>query len=170
LGLKKFQEQVLANRSNPNTGGVLKRKCLANSSFTERSTANWMVETFAKCLIQSFLCCRFREAKERALVTTDVSTNCMDLEQLTLVVNFDLPIDSSGRADSKTYLRRIGHTGGFRKSVVVINFVLNDNDSENLDEIAKHFGIKIEKLDTDNYFEMQEKIVDEWWCQVHVRF
>jgi len=108
-----------------------------------------------------FRSCRFKEAKERALVTTNVCSRGIDVEQVTLVVNFDLPVDYSGQTDSETYLHRIGRTGRFGKSGVAINFVSSDRDMKILDEIEKHFGIKIEKLDTDNYLEMQEKIGDE---------
>jgi len=105
----------------------------------------------------------FREAKEKALIITTNVFLCgsIHVEQLTLVVNFDLPVDYSGQADSKAYIRRIARTGGFRKSVVVVNFVSSDLDSKILHEIEKHFDIKIERLYTDNYLKMQEKIGDE---------
>ena len=35
---------------------------------------------------------RFREGKERVLVTTNVCARGIDVEQVTLVVNFDLPM------------------------------------------------------------------------------
>lgn len=34
---------------------------------------------------------------------------------MTIVVNFDLPMDGHGRADCETYLHRIGRTGRFGK-------------------------------------------------------
>ena len=35
--------------------------------------------------------------------------------QVTIVVNFDLPVDVNGKADCETYLHRIGRTGRFGK-------------------------------------------------------
>ena len=35
---------------------------------------------------------RFRDGKERVLVTTNVCARGIDVEQVTLVVNFDLPM------------------------------------------------------------------------------
>jgi hypothetical protein len=37
----------------------------------------------------------------------------IDVEQVTIVVNFDLPMDIYGNADCETYLHRIGRTGRF---------------------------------------------------------
>lgn len=39
----------------------------------------------------------------------------IDIEQVTIVVNFDLPMDAKGNADCETYLHRIGRTGRFGK-------------------------------------------------------
>lgn len=37
------------------------------------------------------------------------------MEQVTIVVNFDMPVDQRGNADCETYLHRIGRTGRFGK-------------------------------------------------------
>lgn len=103
---------------------------------------------------------RFKEAKERVLVTTNVCSRGIDVEQVTLVVNFDLPVDYSGRTDCETYLHRIGRTGRFGKSGVAINFIMNERDDVVLKEIEQHFGIDIKRLDTDNFQDMEEKIGD----------
>ena len=46
---------------------------------------------------------------------SNVHINTGLLEQVTIVVNFDLPVDMRGRADCETYLHRIGRTGRFGK-------------------------------------------------------
>nr|CAB3236933.1 ATP-dependent RNA helicase DDX19B [Phallusia mammillata] len=104
---------------------------------------------------------RFKEAQERVLVTTNVCSRGIDVEQVTLVVNFDLPVDMHGRPDCETYLHRIGRTGRFGKSGVAINFVMNDRDMRVLQDIEQHFGIKVGSLDTDNFNEMEEKLGDD---------
>ena len=103
---------------------------------------------------------RFKNATERVLVTTNVCSRGIDVEQVTLVVNFDLPVDLSGRADCETYLHRIGRTGRFGKSGVAINFVSNERDMRVLQEIERHFGIQIKRLDTDDYEDMEKKLGD----------
>lgn len=39
------------------------------------------------------------------------------MEQVTIVVNFDMPVDQKGNADCETYLHRIGRTGRFGKII-----------------------------------------------------
>lgn len=56
---------------------------------------------------------RFRAGLEKVLITTNVLSRGIDVEQVTIVVNFDLPVDQNGRADCETYLHRIGRTGRF---------------------------------------------------------
>lgn len=58
---------------------------------------------------------RFRAGLEKVLITTNVLCRGIDVEQVTIVVNFDLPIDQFGEADCETYLHRIGRTGRFGK-------------------------------------------------------
>ena len=54
---------------------------------------------------------RFRDGLERILITTNVMSRGIDVEQVTIVVNYDLPVDVNGKADCETYLHRIGRTG-----------------------------------------------------------
>lgn len=90
---------------------------------------------------------RFREGKAKMLVTTNVSARGIDVDDVNLVINFDLPKNHEDDSpDFETYLHRIGRTGRFGKLGVAINFV----DSRSfgiLDRIQKHFGRPIEKLD-----------------------
>ncbi|XP_030379970.1 DEAD-box helicase Dbp80-like [Scaptodrosophila lebanonensis] len=60
---------------------------------------------------------RFRSGLEKVLITTNVLSRGIDIEQVTIVVNFDLPVDVRGNADCETYLHRIGRTGRFGKYV-----------------------------------------------------
>ena len=52
---------------------------------------------------------RFREGMEKVLITTNVLSRGIDIEQVTIVVNFDLPVDMNGQADCETYLHRYKH-------------------------------------------------------------
>ncbi|PIK52946.1 putative ATP-dependent RNA helicase DDX19A isoform X1 [Apostichopus japonicus] len=82
----------------------------------------------------------------------------IDIEQVTLVINFDLPVDMSGEPDVETYLHRIGRTGRFGKSGLAINFIDGPRTMKKLQRIEQHFGRKIERLLTDDADEI-EKIV-----------
>ena len=46
------------------------------------------------------------------MITTNVMARGINVEQVTIVVNYDLPVNADGtRADCETYLHRIGITG-----------------------------------------------------------
>lgn len=83
---------------------------------------------------------RFREGSERVLITTNVTARGIDVEQVTLVVNFDLPTDAAGEADCETYLHRIGRTGRFGKCGVALNLVDGGKSRKILQAIERHFG------------------------------
>ncbi|GIY37339.1 DEAD-box helicase Dbp80 [Caerostris darwini] len=90
---------------------------------------------------------RFREGKEKVLITTNVCSRGIDIEQVTIVVNFDLPVTVNGAADCETYLHRIGRTGRFGKKGIAINMVEKESDRDILITIEEHFGRKIELID-----------------------
>ena len=50
--------------------------------------------------------CRFREGKEKVLITTNLCARGIDVEQVTVVINYDIPIDVNKRPDCETYLHR----------------------------------------------------------------
>lgn len=57
---------------------------------------------------------RFKEGDERVLITTNLMARGIDIEQVTLVINYDLPINMETKdIDFETYLHRIGRTGNF---------------------------------------------------------
>ena len=96
------------------------------------------------------------------MVTTNVCSRGIDVEQVTLVINFDLPRSYNGGADCETYLHRIGRTGRFGKSGVAINFVETQQDQIMLKEIEKHFNKDIIGLhDTTDCDEMEKKLLGE---------
>lgn len=99
---------------------------------------------------------RFRGGQEKVLITTNVLARGIDVEQVTIVVNFDLPMDQQRRADCETYLHRIGRTGRFGKSGIAINLVDNDHAMELCKEIEQHFGKKIQYLDTEDADEIEK--------------
>ncbi|XP_077367957.1 ATP-dependent RNA helicase DDX19A-like [Festucalex cinctus] len=101
---------------------------------------------------------RFRDGKEKVLVTTNVCSRGIDVEQVSVVVNFDLPVDMEGNADNETYLHRIGRTGRFGRRGFAINMVDSDYGMDVIRQIEMHFGRKIPKLDTANVEEMEKQL------------
>lgn len=134
-----------------------------------RKTAQWLAERMTKdghavALLSGDLTVeqriavldRFREGKEKVLITTNVLSRGIDVEQVTLVVNFDLPIDLQRRADCETYLHRIGRTGRFGKAGLAINLIDSPDNMVILKEIEKHFGRKINLLDAGDVDEIEK--------------
>ncbi|ELT87428.1 hypothetical protein CAPTEDRAFT_209158 [Capitella teleta] len=93
---------------------------------------------------------RFRSAKEKVLITTNVSARGIDVEQVTVVVNFDLPVNMKGEADCETYLHRIGRTGRFGNRGLAINMVDSARSLAIMHDIAAHFGKTIQELDPND--------------------
>ncbi|XP_031701030.1 ATP-dependent RNA helicase DDX19A [Anarrhichthys ocellatus] len=99
---------------------------------------------------------RFRKGKEKVLVTTNVCSRGIDVEQVSLVVNFDLPVDMAGNADNETYLHRIGRTGRFGRRGFAVNMVDSKRSMDIINQIEMHFNRSITKLDTSNLEEMEK--------------
>uniref|UniRef100_A0AAQ4PHV0 RNA helicase n=1 Tax=Gasterosteus aculeatus aculeatus TaxID=481459 RepID=A0AAQ4PHV0_GASAC len=83
---------------------------------------------------------RFRDGKEKVLVTTNVCARGIDVEQVSVVINFDLPVDKDGNPDNETYLHRIGRTGRFGKRGLAINMVDSKMSMNILNRIQEHFS------------------------------
>ncbi|XP_011832213.1 PREDICTED: ATP-dependent RNA helicase DDX19A-like [Mandrillus leucophaeus] len=83
---------------------------------------------------------RFREGKEKVLVTTNVCARGIDVEQVSVVINFDLPVDKDGNPDNETYLHRIGRTGRFGKRGLAVNMVDSKHSMNILNRIQEHFS------------------------------
>jgi ATP-dependent RNA helicase DDX19/DBP5 len=91
---------------------------------------------------------RFRDGLEKILVTTNVMARGIDVEQVTIVVNYDMPTErNETTADCETYLHRIGRTGRFGKHGLAINLIDSETSLNILNEIERHFGKPIIKLD-----------------------
>lgn len=81
----------------------------------------------------------FRAGDIRILVTTDVSARGVDIEQVSHVLNFEIP-----RAYEE-YVHRIGRTGRAEKSGIAISFV-NEVEEMHLAEIEKLINNKVDEL------------------------
>ena len=62
----------------------------------------------------------FREGKSRVLITTDLWARGLDVEQVNLVLNYDIPVSR------EQYIHRIGRSGRFGRKGIAINLVKKD--------------------------------------------
>ncbi|URE01025.1 eukaryotic initiation factor [Musa troglodytarum] len=81
----------------------------------------------------------FRSGSSRVLITTDLLARGIDVQQVSLVINYDLP------TQPENYLHRIGRSGRFGRKGVAINFVTVD-DERMLFDIQRFYNVVIEEL------------------------
>lgn len=100
----------------------------------------------------------FREGKSKVLITTNVLARGIDIPSVSMVVNYDLPVDKDGKPDPSTYLHRIGRTGRFGRTGVSISFVHDKKSYNTLNSIMEYFGegITLTRVPTDDLDELEE--------------
>ncbi|KAK3095927.1 hypothetical protein FSP39_020972 [Pinctada imbricata] len=81
----------------------------------------------------------FRTGSSRVLITTDLLARGIDVQQVSLVINYDLP------ANRENYIHRIGRGGRFGRKGVAINFVTQD-DVRTLRDIEQFYNTQIEEM------------------------
>jgi len=84
----------------------------------------------------------FRSGSSRVLISTDLLARGIDVQQVSLVINYDLP------QNMENYLHRIGRSGRFGRKGVAINFVTN-NDVRAMKEIERYYHTQIEEMPMD---------------------
>ncbi|KAJ2853338.1 RNA helicase required for poly(A+) mRNA export, partial [Coemansia asiatica] len=100
----------------------------------------------------------FRKGDIKVLITTNVIARGIDIQQVNLVINYDIPVDSEHRPDPETYLHRIGRTGRFGRTGASVNFVHNEQSMEQMEAIQAALGCNITKVPTDDW-EQARKIL-----------
>lgn len=91
----------------------------------------------------------FRAGVTRVLIATDVLSRGIDVPQVTLVVNYELPVSFVDRgAGMETYLHRVGRTGRFGLRGIAVNLVGN-NERSLVKDIESYFACSIPEMDND---------------------
>jgi len=81
----------------------------------------------------------FRSGSSRVLITTDLLARGIDVQQVSLVINYDLP------TNRENYIHRIGRGGRFGRKGVAINFVTED-DRRSLKDIEQFYNTQIDEM------------------------
>jgi len=84
----------------------------------------------------------FRDGKTRLLLTTDLLARGIDIPQVNLIINYDIPISK------ETYIHRIGRCGRFDKKGVSISMVKMEDksDVQLLNKLKHHYKLNIEEI------------------------
>jgi superfamily II DNA/RNA helicase len=84
----------------------------------------------------------FKAGRTRVLVSTDLLSRGIDVQQLSLEINYELP------PNRENYVHRIGRSGRYGKKGVAINLIYGD-EMNTLKEIEKHYSTHIQELPED---------------------
>merc|ERR1712038_1468189 len=84
----------------------------------------------------------FRSGATRVLIATDLLARGIDVQNVSLVINFDLP------RDKENYIHRIGRSGRFGRKGCAINFVM-DSEEQMLSQLQQFYQTKINELPAD---------------------
>lgn len=117
----------------------------------------------------------FRDGKYKVLITTNVIARGIDILQVNMVVNYDLPMTQDNRPDPETYLHRIGNvllkdvafilysfmlplgrTGRFGRRGVSINFVHDERTWKDMKAIETALKKECIRVETEDYDQMEK--------------
>ena len=84
----------------------------------------------------------FRQGKSRVLISSNVTARGIDIQQVSIVINFDIP------KCVHTYLHRIGRSGRWGRKGVGINFITR-RDVPKMKEIEHHYSTQISEMPSD---------------------
>ena len=89
----------------------------------------------------------YRNAKAQFLIATDVASRAIDVEDISFVINYDIP------NENEYYIHRIGRTARAGKNGIAWNIIGTFPEQAKLDEIAKYAAFKVQKMQlTDSGF------------------
>ena len=105
-----------------------------------------------------FLCVQeFRDSVTRILISTDILSRGFDVSDVTLVVNYDVPIEhETWEPAYETYLHRIGRSGRFGRNGCAFNLVCGDQENSIVDKIGHYFQREIPNVPYDD----EDRFVD----------
>lgn len=89
----------------------------------------------------------FRNGKFRVLISSNITARGIDIQQIGIVINFDVP------KNVNTYLHRIGRSGRWGRKGMAINFVTR-YDVHHMKKIENHYKISITELNPDVNIEL----------------
>ena len=112
-------------------------KSLEEQNYTVGSISGGMPHDERNSVMQ-----KFRSGDIRVLISTDLLSRGIDVQQVSLVLNYDIPYEK------ETYIHRIGRSGRFGRKGVAVNFV-TQKDYTKFKAIIDHYETSIEEMPND---------------------
>jgi len=107
---------------------------LTKNDFTVSSIHGDMPASDREAIISDF-----RDGTTRVLITTDLLARGIDVQQVSLVINYDLP------ANREVYIHRIGRSGRLGRKGVAVNFITK-GDLIALRQLETFYQTQIEEM------------------------
>lgn len=120
-------------------GSIVKAEWLANT-LTEKNYTVGLIHSNLDSTKRLEVMKLFRAGKTRVLISTDLTSRGIDVQQVGVVINYDLPYDP------ETYLHRIGRSGRFNKKGVAISLMGSKKDRFMLKDIESFYRIRIDEM------------------------
>ncbi|MFI3254377.1 MAG: DEAD/DEAH box helicase [Eubacteriales bacterium] len=95
---------------------------------------------------------QFREGKLQILIATDVAARGLDIDDVDVVFNYDIP------DETEYYIHRIGRTGRAKRHGIAYSFVSTITEGIKLDEISKHCKNPIPFLTVTEEGTLEERV------------
>lgn len=92
---------------------------------------------------------QFRLNKFSTLISTNVLARGIDVPEVDVVINFDVPIvmkEGWMDPDYANFMHRVGRTGRFGTDGIAVTLMADENDEEMMRLIGKHYEIEINEL------------------------
>uniref|UniRef100_A0A5S6QVF3 Eukaryotic initiation factor 4A n=1 Tax=Trichuris muris TaxID=70415 RepID=A0A5S6QVF3_TRIMR len=85
---------------------------------------------------------QFRSGSSRVLISTDLLARGIDIQQVSVVINYDIP------HSRENYIHRIGRGGRFGRVGIAINFV-TESDKRLMKDIEEYYRTKVDEMPND---------------------
>lgn len=82
---------------------------------------------------------KFKKGTTRVLISSDVTSRGIDIQQVSTVINFDLPVCEH------TYLHRVGRSGRWGRKGIAINLVTH-RDARKLKDIERYYSMNVTEM------------------------
>ena len=133
--MKFYQQTIIYSNSK-------KRLLWLNDKLTEINFQCGMIHSDLNQEERNAIIKEFRGGKIRILIATDIVARGIDIQQVSIIINYDFP------KNYNTYIHRIGRSGRYGRMGTALNIVDN-NELKNMKECEAKYNTKIEYLPSD---------------------
>jgi len=107
---------------------------LINNNFSVSAIHGDMLQSVRDSIVKEF-----RDGQSRVLITTDLLSRGIDIQQISVVINYDIP------KEIESYIHRIGRSGRYGRKGLAINFVTS-YDKDKIKQIESYYSTEIPEL------------------------